>query len=283
MKLLGLGDNVMDAYLFRGELYPGGNAANVAALARRAGAEGSGYLGVLANDAAGLHFRRALEQEGVDLSRLRTAVGTTSCNTIALGPGGDRVFTGNNGGETVQKCFAPVLTPADRAYAASFDVVHSSIHSGLDGALAGLARHSDVSMDFSSDGFTHDNVARLAPVLRFAFFSCGGRTEAQAREFAAFAASCGIDEVIFTLGPRGSFGISRGKLWQAGACPVTAVDTLGAGDAYIAAFLAEFFSNGGDAPRSAARAARFAAECCLHYGAFGHPLSIKESGLFPRM
>lgn len=23
MKLLGLGDNVMDAYLFRGELYPG--------------------------------------------------------------------------------------------------------------------------------------------------------------------------------------------------------------------------------------------------------------------
>ena len=24
MKLLGLGDNVMDAYLFRGELYPGG-------------------------------------------------------------------------------------------------------------------------------------------------------------------------------------------------------------------------------------------------------------------
>lgn len=38
MKLLGLGDNVMDAYLFRGELYPGGNAANVAVLAKRAGA-----------------------------------------------------------------------------------------------------------------------------------------------------------------------------------------------------------------------------------------------------
>ena len=43
MKLLGLGDNVMDAYLFRGELYPGGNAANVAVLAKRAGAEKSGY------------------------------------------------------------------------------------------------------------------------------------------------------------------------------------------------------------------------------------------------
>ena len=55
MKLLGLGDNVMDAYLFRGELYPGGNAANVAVLAKRAGAEKSGYIGVLATDAAGEH------------------------------------------------------------------------------------------------------------------------------------------------------------------------------------------------------------------------------------
>ena len=59
MKLLGLGDNVMDAYLFRGELYPGGNAANVAVLAKRAGAEKSGYIGVLATDAAGGHFTPA--------------------------------------------------------------------------------------------------------------------------------------------------------------------------------------------------------------------------------
>ena len=42
MKLLGLGDNVFDAYLFRDELYPGGNAANVSVLARRIGAEYTG-------------------------------------------------------------------------------------------------------------------------------------------------------------------------------------------------------------------------------------------------
>ena len=70
MKLLGLGDNVMDAYLFRGELYPGGNAANVAVLAKRAGAEKSGYIGVLATDAAGEHFRTVLQTENGDSSRL---------------------------------------------------------------------------------------------------------------------------------------------------------------------------------------------------------------------
>mgnify|MGYP000997457719 CR=1 FL=1 len=57
MKLLGLGDNVFDAYLFRDELYPGGNAANVSVLARRIGAEYTGYLGELADDPPGRHFR----------------------------------------------------------------------------------------------------------------------------------------------------------------------------------------------------------------------------------
>ena len=72
MKLLSLGDNVFDAYLFRKELYPGGNAANVSVLARRAGAEATGYLGVAADDPAGCHFRSALEAEQVDLSRLKS-------------------------------------------------------------------------------------------------------------------------------------------------------------------------------------------------------------------
>ena len=82
MKLLGLGDNVMDAYLFRGELYPGGNAANVAVLAKRAGAEKSGYIGVLATDAAGEHFRTVLQAENVDISRLRRGVGRTAWTTL---------------------------------------------------------------------------------------------------------------------------------------------------------------------------------------------------------
>ena len=50
MRLLGIGDNVMDAYLFQNKLYPGGNAVNVAVLAGRFGAQ-AGYLGILANDA----------------------------------------------------------------------------------------------------------------------------------------------------------------------------------------------------------------------------------------
>lgn len=281
MKLLGLGDNVMDAYLFRGELYPGGNAANVSVLAKRAGAEESGYLGVLATDAAGEHFRAALQAENVDISRIRRGVGRTACNYITLDDHGDRIFSGNNGQETVQNLYRPIITGADRTFAAGFDVIHSSIHSGLDDALPALSHCADLSMDFSNDGFTHDNVTRLAPLLRFAFFSAGERSQKQAMEFAAFAAGCGVSEVIFTMGLRGACGISCGKEWYVPATPVDAVDALGAGDGFIAAFLRAFYDHGEDASVAAAEASKFAAKCCLHHGAMGHPMPIAESGLFP--
>lgn len=281
MKLLGLGDNVFDAYLFRGELYPGGNAANVSVLAKRAGAERSGYLGVLADDPAGRHFLSALEAEGVETTRLRRALGRSACNFITLDDTGDRVFSGNNGQETVQSLVRLSLTAADRDYAAGFDVVHSSIHSGVDEYLPALSRRVDLSMDFSNDGFTHVNVASLAPLLRFAVFSSGGRPAEAMWDFLAFAAASGAEEVVCTLGVHGSCGISRGRRWQVPAHLVQAEDALGAGDAFIAAFLTAFYGNGGDARSAAEEASRFAAACCAGYGAFGHPFPIADSGLLP--
>ena len=81
------------------------------------------------------------------------------------------------------------------------------------------------------------------------------------------------------MGTRGACGISQGQFWQADACVIQPVDALGAGDAFIAAFLYTFWENGGSALLAAEQAAHFAADCCLHYGAFGHPLSLAESGL----
>ena len=93
MKLLGLGDNVFDAYLFRDELYPGGNAANVSVLARRIGAEYTGYLGVLADDPPGCHFLAALREESVEVSRVRIGVGKSACNYIVLDDHGAVSYT----------------------------------------------------------------------------------------------------------------------------------------------------------------------------------------------
>nr|WP_300129651.1 PfkB family carbohydrate kinase [uncultured Butyricicoccus sp.] len=272
MKLLGLGDSVMDAYRFQNRSYPGGNAVNVAVLARRAGAQDAGYLGILADDAPGLHFQQALAQEQVDLTRLRVGHGRTACNYIVLDADGDRQFAGNNGCDTVQNQMQLLLNRTDRDYIAGFDVTHTSIHSLLDDALPALAAKTNLSMDFSNDGFTHVNVAKLAPLLRFAFFSAGGRSREQVADFAAYAAEQGTPTVVFTRGSQGAYILDRGTVYeQPAAYAPELVDTLGAGDAFIAAFLVRYADTGGDVVQSAQAAAQFAAQNCGHFGAFGHP------------
>ena len=151
-------------------------------------------------------------------------------------------------------------------------MTHTSIHSLLDDALPALAARTALSMDFSSDGFTHVNVARLAPLLRFAFFSAGGRAPEEVRAFAAYAAAQGVPTVVFTCGSKGAYILDHGTAYEQPAAPAEGlVDTLGAGDAFIAAFLVRYTDTGGDVPESARHAAAFAAQNCGHYGAFGRP------------
>lgn len=78
------------------------------------------------------------------------------------------------------------------------------------------------------------------------------------------------------MGTRGSYILEQHREHRQQAVMVDAVDTLGAGDAFIAAFLAEYHTTGGEIARAAEKASVFAAECCKHYGAFGHALPWKE-------
>ena len=102
MKLLGIGDNVFDHYRWRKELYPGGNSVNVPVLARRYDGSETGYIGLIADDREGRHFLKALDEEGLDVSRVRMMHGVTARNYIEIDEQGDRHFVGNNGRETAQ-------------------------------------------------------------------------------------------------------------------------------------------------------------------------------------
>lgn len=54
MRVIGLGDNVVDMYMHRNVMYPGGNAMNFAVYANLMGVE-SAYLGVFGSDDAAAH------------------------------------------------------------------------------------------------------------------------------------------------------------------------------------------------------------------------------------
>lgn len=273
MELLGIGDSVIDAYLDEKKMYPGGNAVNVAVLAKRFGAKKAGYIGVLGADEAGSHFLRALEQEGLNVSRVRRVCAPTAQNFIHIDADGDRHFVGNNGENVAQRMVLPVFVREDYTLMEQYAVLHTSVHSFLDASLAAIARRGALSMDFS-DGYNARNIERICPLLRFAFFSGGDKTEQEVRALAAYALRCGARTVVVTRGVQGSYLLEKDAEHVQQAVPARVVDALGAGDAYIAAFLVHY-TNGGNLAQAAQAASTFAAECCGHAGAFGHAMPME--------
>ena len=77
MKLIALGDNVIDYYHNTKECFPGGNAVNVAVHAARLGAQAE-YLGSLGDDKMAHIVEKALRENGVDISHCPVLPGRTT-------------------------------------------------------------------------------------------------------------------------------------------------------------------------------------------------------------
>lgn len=271
MKILGIGDNVFDNYRWRHELYPGGNSVNVPVLARRYDGSEAAYIGVLADDAEGIGFAQALREEGIDISRVRVMHGVSARNYIELDEQGDRHFVGNNGREVAQYQVLLCLTPQDYAMMEEWDLAHTSIHSWLDLYHPAISRRIPLSLDFSGE-YDRVNIAQICPMLSFAFFSGGNKSEEEVRALAHAAIDAGARTAVVTMGVRGSYLLEKNREHRQECVSAQIVDALGAGDAYIAAFLARYHSNGGDLADAAQEASIYAAHCCSHYGAFGHAI-----------
>ena len=98
MRLLGLGDNVIDYYTNTGAVYPGGNAFNAAVHASILGAEAA-YMGNLADDAMSEVIVDALNRFHVDFSKCRKIPGTiTKCCRYRV-TDGERIYLGITAGD----------------------------------------------------------------------------------------------------------------------------------------------------------------------------------------
>lgn len=97
MKLIAVGDNVVDYYQDQETFYPGGNALNVAVLAKRLGHEAS-YIGIVGNDEAAAHLLNVLKLEKVNADFIRQAHGENGMAIVTLDEQGDRIFVRSNKG-----------------------------------------------------------------------------------------------------------------------------------------------------------------------------------------
>lgn len=97
VKIAAIGDNVIDRYLNKGVMYPGGNAVNVAAHASMLGAQAA-YIGEIGNDLGGRIITDALSSLNVDLSQscMPEKATTKTCDVNVYN--GERVEVGYDTG-----------------------------------------------------------------------------------------------------------------------------------------------------------------------------------------
>jgi fructoselysine 6-kinase len=259
MPLVAVGDNVIDCYVDRGLMFPGGNSVNVAVSAARAGTRAA-YVGVVGDDDRGTVMTEALRAEGVGITRLRSVPGPTAY-AVVRHVDGDRVFGPNDKGVSL---FEP--SPADLDFLAGFELAHSSYCSGLEPWLPELASRSRLSFDF--DQRTDAYADELLPHVWVATFSGSMLSRRECEELARWAGSRGPAHVFVTRGADGALAYDGGCTWYT-AGPVDVVDSLGAGDAFIGRALHGLLS--GEPPGALLGAAVEAGgRACTTLGGFGH-------------
>jgi fructoselysine 6-kinase len=275
MKLIGIGDAVVDYYQDQGKIYPGGSVVNAAVFAKRNGAKSASFLGLIGTDVEGDHLINSLLEEGIDVGRVRRVKGPTGKAIVTLDQNGDRVFVGTNRDNRVQSLVSLSINNEDLEYIRNYDIVHSavSINVGIEKELHKIA-DKPISFDFSSKEYwTKELLIDVCPYVNYAFFSGSNFSELEVIDLIEFVHKLGVGLVGVTRGEHPAFFSETGKRFVQIPYEANVVDTMGAGDSFIASFLTHYHSSS-NIKDSLHAASEFSANVCGYYGAFGYGFDI---------
>ena len=260
----------------------GGAESNVAiGVARLSGR--SRWIGRVGNDSVGERIVRELRAENVDVHvRVDQERPTALMLKESPLPGATRVtyYRENSAGSRLEPGDIP-----DDAVAAG-DVLHISgitpslspsaevaVHRAID-----LARVNGATVSFDVN---HRAALRRHKPARDVYLDVAHRadivftglneaamltgTDADALVTAEVIGRLGPGHVVVKQGDRGCLVLEDGRLHAHPAIPISPVDTVGAGDAFVAGYLAELQA-GGDVEARCATAVATGAFACLHVG-----------------
>lgn len=279
MKLLGLGDNVIDYYTNTGAVYPGGNALNVAVHASILGAEAA-YMGNLSDDSMSEVIVDALNHFHVDFSRCRKIPGTvTKCCRYRV-INGERTYLGITAGDAWS---GPLQLQADdMEYLTSFSLIHSSCNAKMEDEMYRLAGLPSLfTYDFGEKekyrcGAYYDKICHG---LDLALFSCPPMGDDEIRAFCGPLHKRNTGLVLITMGSSGQCVSNGTSLIHGKAEYIEPTDTMGAGDSFLTAFVMALCDQGwtkGSTPapsvigQALEKATSYSTANCLKKGSFGY-------------
>lgn len=288
LNIIGIGDNVCDKYRNLNMMFPGGQALNFAVYCKQMGMNSS-YIGVFGNDNVAKHVIKTLNELDVDISHSRYVDGENGYAIVDV-VGGDRVFvTSNKGG--VLKTNPIILSVGDLEFLKKFQIIHTSNNSYFDNQLDKLSELVGyVSYDFSTSWSYDERAENICRNADFVFLSCSNLDKNEIKERLLFSHKYGADVVIATMGSKGSVVYDGYTFFTSEPKIVKAVDTLGAGDSFAAAFITSYVSNIGKKRYETMgidqysnlvyecldNANKKSANTCMSMGAFGYGSKISD-------
>ena len=234
MRLAAVGSNCVDFYenIDGGKGFPGGGPVNMAVYTVRLGGSAS-YVGPVGDDAYGALMRGAVAGKGVDVSHLYTRSGSTAVSQVRL-VDGERVFGDYDEGVLADY----VLSPEDIDFICGHDIVVCDLWGKVEGQFRELkARGMTTAFDCATR--PDDPAAQTAmPYTDYLFFSGDEMDADDICERLERYQRRGPKLVVAMLGEAGSICYDGTSFHKFGIVPCeNVVDTMGAGDSYIAGFL----------------------------------------------
>ena len=272
IKVLGLGDQVVDQYVNLNVMYPGGNALNFAAFARKLGYDAA-FMGVFGDDANAAHVQQSIDSLGIDWSHCRISHGENGCAKVNI-VDGDRVFIGSNEGGVAGS--EPLeINLDDLSYINGFSLIHMGIWGHVNHVLPKIADLGiPVSYDFS-DEFDTGTIDAALPYVRYGFFSLSGMPVSQVKVLLRALYQERNELLVATRGSQSTVVYDGVAFHELEPHVVEAVDTMAAGDSFLTAFLLAHVIEGEDVDASLLAGQRFAAQAVQLDGSFGFGVSIR--------
>lgn len=258
MKVAAIGDNCIDLYENLNRFYPTGNAVDFAVNMKKLGID-TAVISTTGNDEYGEIMIKTLREQGIDLSHFKVAEGKTAVSYMDL-VGLDRTYL-----DYVEGVMKNVeFTQEDIDFAASCDLVHSAFWGNAHMHLKEIHdKGAKICFDYATE-YQDPMVENTIAYVDYPFFSFEKRTE-ETDNFLKSMVEKGATIAVATFGEDGSVAYDGKEFYSYGIQKAELVNTIGAGDSYMAGFMNGILK-GWDIPKCQEQGAKVSAGVVSVFG-----------------
>ena len=229
-RAIAMADNCIDVYYKLDRYYLTGNSIDFAFNYKDMGGDIT-EMTILGNDVFAMALEERLKEREIPLRVIKRVDRPTGMATMDIVEGDKRhlKFEGNAMNEIE-------LSDEDIEFIKEFDIVYAERWTKIDRYIKDIKRHGQIYVYDFSKRLEQESNDLILPYLDYAFFSYD-KDDEYIRDFMKKSEQKGAKVVIAMLGENGSLAYDGKRFYSMSAEKVNVVNTVGAGDSYIAAFM----------------------------------------------